>query len=391
VVSSLILIYHQHLAAPDGTSVQLARLLLGSGRRVLHIHGQTPRQRSLTLNDYAALCVPSELPFRPPAGYYRLRKLWHRRITPGLARWRWHRFPAAQDLSASTALAYVVVYDESQATYASAALRAAHVTRYVVHLMDWLEPKTSAIETPQLARLLHGAAHTFVVSTRLAKVVAPLCTGTPEVLPLASGLPDQLPSLERRPVLLMAGGMYTHDKRRNAFLHDCALKAWQRFCAGRASARWYYVGADSADLAPLRPHVRPLGHLTDRDYHAELLSARAALLPIVHAPHRPFQYSIPSRLVDYLAAGLPTLASSIPGTATDDFLQAHAESGMMHVESEEEILKALERLFDDDDYHWRLSQAAQAAGRQHSLARIRLRIDEVLEGARDAPRAATVG
>jgi hypothetical protein len=373
----LLLIYHQHLAASDGTSVQMVRLLENAGWSILHLHGRTDRRRPLKLADYRPVFLPTSFSLRKRRGYFRLLRLWHKWFTPGLARWR---ALTVGPESAGLKSAYVVIYNEDQALFADAVLRAWNRPRYVLHLMDLMVDPVGPEFTPGLVKLLGNAAAVLVTAPRLGATVAPWSRVAPVTFPLATGLHlvPPLRTAQRQPRLLMCGGLYGDEPHRTEFLRGPVLSAWRRFNAEFPEARWVYAGPDTSDLGELAAYVTPLGRLDDADYAQTLRTARCALVPVVHQANEPWRYSVPSRLVDFLAAGLPALVPTAPGTAADDFAIRHAAHGIERVATEMDVYAALTRVFRDETYHTSQATAAYLGAQEHNLDVVRAALKSAL-------------
>jgi len=377
----ILLIYAPSLQSSDGTTVQLRRLLAEFPTPVWHIHGYSPPAFADLPGNCASLPILLEprYPFRKGAGF--VRRAWRRWWVPRFVcsrlaqATRVHRAPPPQ-------VAYVVVYDELHAVFARAVLGAAGVDRYVLHMMDLFHARFDARAQPNLAKLIAGASGVFAVSSRLADEIAPAARQPVEVLPLVTGFvrPSATSSVRTAPYLMMSGALYAGDPHRLDFLRNALLPAWLELVKEIPGIEWLYSGADAGSLPPpLRAVIKNCGLLDQATWCATLAGARCTVFPIIHHDGDHYRYSVPSRLVDSLAAGVPVIAPSCPNTATGDFLDAFSNRGVIVATTPEEVQVQLKRLFCDDDFHRRQVIAALSAAEGFSLKPTQRQLFEAIQ------------
>ena len=201
-------------------------------------------------------------------------------------------------------------------------------------------------------------------------------------MPLATGFlaPAQGTPTPAAPYLMMSGALYAADARKLDYLYQKVVPAWTRLKREMPDIEWLYSGADTHSFSPaLRALVKNCGMLPQEAWCHTLASARCTLQQIVHHADTHYRFSVPSRMVDYLAAGVPSLSPSSPGTATGDFLSSFEGKGVLVADTEENVFAALRRLFRDDAFHRAHAAAALAAAAQFSIARIRARLHGIFE------------
>lgn len=215
---------------------------------------------------------------------------------------------------------------------------------------------------PVLRRLARRLAVRIAVSQAAARVARRRLGGTYEVIPngvdlgrFASAEPADLGPGRK---LLFVGRL---DARKGFGL---AVAAFRRLAAERPDLRLVVVGEgpqrQAVDaLAPaIRERVLLLGALPNRD------------LPPVHAACQAFVApntggeSFGIVLVEAMAAGLPVVASAIPGF--DEVLRDGVEGFLVPPGDEEALARALARVLDDPALAERLGRAGRERARAFS-------------------------
>lgn len=382
----LLLVYAQSLQASDGTTVQLRRLLADFPTPIWHIHWRMAAAFSDLPRNYLSLPVPPEpsYPFRRGAGF--LRRTWRRWVVPPFVRSRLAR-AVRSSRQPRPQVAYVVVFDEMNAIFAREVLRAARIDRYVLHLMDLFHAHFDPRAQPAFAALIANASGVLAVSKRLADVIAPVARQPVEILPLVTGFEQPAaPASPAVPYLMMSGALYAADPSKLNFLHSAVVPAWQELAREISGIEWRYSGAQAYAFSPaLRGLIKNCGLLPQPAWCETLAGARCALLPVMHRADDHYRFSVPSRLVDYLAAGVPVIAPSSPNTATGDFLDTFSHRGVIIANTAAEVHAALKRLFLDDDFHRQHAVAAQSAAPLFSIDRSRQRLREVFQRIASSP------
>src|ERR1035437_4078595 len=282
--SPILLIYAPSLQSPDGTTVQLRRLLADFPAPVWHIHGPSPASFSDLPRNCVSLPIPleSHYPFRRGAGF--LRRAWRRWcvlsfVRSGLAK------AVRQFRTPTPRVAYVVIYDELNAVFAREALRAARIKRYVLHMMDLFHSPFDSRAQPTLAALIANASCVLAVSDRLANEIAPAARRPIEILPLVTGFvrPAMPASAPNAPYMMMSGALYAADPSKLNFLYTVVLPAWLELAKEIPPIQWLYTGADAYSFSlALRDVIKNCGLLPQAAWCQTLAGARCALLPVIH-------------------------------------------------------------------------------------------------------------
>ena len=382
------LIYHLPLGEMDGTSVLLRRLYLPEAAQVRHLYfrtGHFPEPAEFD-EDYAR--GDSRWPWATGARF--VQRSWNRFAAPSLIRrTRWVQSVKHSLEQQQLQSVHVVVYDEITASLARSALESVGTPRFTLHLMDLLVTSVvSPALTPNLCWLLARTDAVALISERLAREVTAFTQSPTLVWPIPAGIAPverNLPAAGAPWRVLMGGAIYAG---KSGFLETVFLPAWKRFREVRPNSELVYMGKDSHALpAAVRECIRPLGVVPAGQLSETLCTAAVSLLPVLHEAGTPWRYSIPARLSDYLAAGLPVIAPHTPETATDDFLQQVGPPAAVLAAQPDEIFDRLLALHDSPGAWLAASTAATAFARQHlDLDRLRQELFSFM-----APRNQIVG
>jgi len=371
------LIYHLSLGEMDGTSVVLRRLYepeATSLRQIYFRPGRFPVPAEFSA-DYVK--GTATWPWRK--GARSIQQVWRQLALPSrLSRSPW----AAQlkDAAANDAITslHVVVYDEQTAEFAHRTLEITGPQTFTLHVMDLLlDDALSPASTPHLCWLLKHANAVATVSQRLGEVIRPFTSAAALVWPIPAGFP----AIRRNPPassnapwqLLMGGAMYAG---KTDFLEHVFLPAWKQFHQVHPHSELVYMGKDIDGIPPsVRASLRPLGVVPHDKVAETLRAASAAFLPILHEASTPWRYSVPARISDYFAAGLPVIAPHSEGTATHDFLLQAGSPAATLVAQSPDVLAALNRLHDDPA-HWLAAShaASDFAARHLDLEKLRAQL-----------------
>ncbi len=252
---------------------------------------------------------------------------------------------------------YIIVSGEGGAQRALS-LREEFRTPAVVHLMDLCEVGgIGRAQTPALAELLESSDRVLVLNEVLLEEVGKLDVrearvlrfGQDPVVPVASGKVDRG---EFR--VAMVGTLYRPGLELLQVAWPMVLKACPR-------ARLLYTGARSPMLREAGlDFVDDLGFLNKTaDYLDHLASCHLAYLPGPSLDDCFARFSVPSRLADYLMAGLPVVAKVSPVSATARFIRGIPECCASIVENGEQFSDTLLRFAQDQNYWVRASAAAR--------------------------------
>lgn len=361
------LIYHLPLGEMDGTTVVLRRVYAPEAPQVRQIYFRTGRFP--VPPEFAAEQVKGRIDWPWNRGARFAQKIWRNVFFPPLLRRsRWVSEMKKAGANNAVTSVHVVVYSEETAGFARLALENAGLHTFTLHLMDLLldEPIGPAA-TPHLCWLLNRTTNIATVSERLSAAIRPFTTVAPLVWPIPSGfsaVARSLPSPSSRPWQVLLGGAMYAGKA--GFLENVFLPAWKRFQQTHPNTELVYMGKDIDGVPPaVRACIRPLGVLPPDRFAETLSAASVALLPVLHEASTPWRYSVPARISDYLAAGLPVIAPQSEGTATHDFLLQVGQPAAALIARQEDVVAALIRLHDSPTDWLAASHAATAFAQNH--------------------------
>ncbi|ATC65235.1 hypothetical protein CMV30_15440 [Nibricoccus aquaticus] len=362
------LIYHLPLGEMDGTSVVLRRIYAQEAAHVRQLYFRTGRFPVPPTFPVEYARGDSNWPWARGARF--VQRGWRKVVLPGLLR-RSPWIAQTQKAVAENTITslHVVVYDEPTAEFARRALDTGNLKRFTLHLMDLLldNDELSPSATPHLCWLLSRAQSLVVVSNRLHDLIRPFTTADTLIWPIPAGfspLDRQPPADNPAPwQVLISGAMYAG---KTGFLEHIFLPAWKQFQQTHPHTELVYMGKDLDGIPPsVRACLRPLGVVPQEKLVETLRAASVALLPVLHEASTPWRYSVPARISDYLAAGLPVIAPHTEGTATHDFLLQVGSPAASLVAQQEDVLATLTRLHDAPGHWLTASHAATAFARQH--------------------------
>ena len=134
----------------------------------------------------------------------------------------------------------------------------------------------------------------------------------------------------------------------------------------------HYCGASGKQLPrELLGEILDHGLLSHEAYQDLLRRCHLAYLPVSHPSHTVGRFSIPSRLADYLACGLPVIASTDPGSGIFSFLSSLPRGCAANVADTKALVQAV-MAFAGDSVCW-----AEASAKAASYARQQLRVENV--------------
>ncbi len=275
-------------------------------------------------------------------------------------------------------VAYVAVANEREARSASSILDQL-ACPYVLHLWDLchdegLDPATMA----GYARLLTGAASVLVLSEPMADQVRRFDVAGCEVVRFGQRLAAcaQLPPSRGEPVRIVLVGSLGEPG--NPAI-DILLSAWPRLAERLGQVHLTYLGQHYSRLpSALRQIVEYPGLVSAEAYENVLASSHLAILPSPHRLDCFGRFSLPSRVSDYLMAGLPVLACVAEGTATASFLAPLSPGTVRFVNSAAGLVNAVESFAEPEVWLRANRSAREYAEEQFAIERVRGRIVEHL-------------
>jgi glycosyltransferase involved in cell wall biosynthesis len=109
------------------------------------------------------------------------------------------------------------------------------------------------------------------------------------------------------------------------------------------------------------PHVRYLGRVAPEQVPELLTRARVGVIPLRPIPN--YRVAYPVKLFEYLAAGLPVVATDVPLWRA--LLDAHGCGLCVPADSPHRLAEAITAILDDDDRARAMGQRARLAAERH--------------------------
>jgi Glycosyl transferases group 1 len=235
---------------------------------------------------------------------------------------------------------------------------------YVLHLWDFLDNADGDADTDWL---IQNSQHVFCLNPEIQGRLREFRTSS-SVLTFIRQSPLDFASFEmgvaaptRRIAILGDIGSYIEGIR-------CLITAVDHLRT-RGSAAWHiqYIGAQkmlSRAGLPRLPFLRSTGFLASpRDRDAALSSCHVGFLPgpTASPEHNPrSKYSIPSRILDFMSAGLPIVGTVHPRSATYSFCERLAITAGLTACTGEAIANALELVAERQEWEARSAQSKGA-------------------------------
>jgi glycosyltransferase involved in cell wall biosynthesis len=374
------LLYQTGLAPTNGTSVQLVRLLEGIEKSAIHLlwdireAGATSVRQSVVIDDSFQPAQTGEtevgMATRPPSAWWNGNKLNNERLREQL-----RIFPARPTR------AWVFCGNERDATRASAVLSALGDPPFLLHLMDIFHNGISQRETPCLLSLIGAASQVVCTSAVAAQEVRRHRSRETHVLPCCSNFAaNGRCSWESRFRIALTGALWDKSMWNNSPALDLFAAAWPEIKRQMPGIELHYAGAFAKHL--------PSGLLSELHNHGFLEPARCEqLLRNCHLAYLPVSlntrfgpYSVPSRLADYLACGLPTITCTSPGTGIYSFIQTAPVTAAVNVTNTNELVNAITQLAADPQQWERAAMDAASYAKQVLHAdRVRAQLFEYLD------------
>jgi glycosyltransferase involved in cell wall biosynthesis len=152
-------------------------------------------------------------------------------------------------------------------------------------------------------------------------------------------------------------------------------RVWQRVqaeVAGLGPIRWYGYPTSALYVrdagVEFEPEIEYYGYLNPRVLHEHLCEADLAIVPFNIADEPEYHYaaySVPSRITEFLNAGLPILAAAGRGTEARRFLTGHGIGVCATIADEANFEQALIHLMRDTAQRLELSARGRAFAESH--------------------------
>ena len=379
----LYLLYRTGFAPTNGTSVYVSRLLRGRENSVMHLmwdiseSGAKSVEQVIVADDAMAMaCWP--FPFYRGRGVY---MRWRSRL--GLDWWSRDQLNLAKlnrklrTFRSRPRRAWVICMHEWDASRACALWEGVGKPPFVLHVMDIFHHRLSEGETPKFRRLIREARHVLCISANIAAEMRSNGAKCVSLLPLCSGFSVDGRQPFGSPLrIVISGTLYCADDPALKLLAD----SWPAIKHQFPGVELHYSGLSSKWLPDeLRGEIQNHGllspiatsGLSHSAYEDLLRRCHLAYLPVSHSSTTVARFSLPSRLADYLACGLPIIACTDPGSGIFPFLSSLPRGCAANVADTKALVQAI-MAFAGDSARW-----AEASAEAASYARQQLRVENV--------------
>lgn len=185
------------------------------------------------------------------------------------------------------------------------------------------------------------------------------------------------------------------------FLYVGSLEAWKglplavdalalvpdaqlHLCGGSPDASEWSALARRADDLAIRSRLHLHGHIPQHELKPWLATAQAGVLPIDGTFSIAERYTCPLKLLEYLMAGLPCIASDLPSVRE---LVTHDHEALLFAEGDKFALaRSMSRLIHEPETARRLSASARVSAENYTWQK---RAERVLDVCRDVIAAQT--
>ena len=241
---------------------------------------------------------------------------------------------------------------------------------FVLHVMDIFHDRLSEEETPNFRRLIREARHVLCISANIAAEMRSNGAKSVSLLPLCSGFSVDGRQPFGSPLRIVVSGTIRSGVSEDAF--KLLVDSWPAIKQQFPAVELHYCGASGKQLPrELLGEILDHGLLSHEAYQDLLRRCHLAYLPVSHPNHTVWRFSIPSRLADYLACGLPVIASTDPGSGIFSFLSSLPRGCAANVADTKALVQAV-MAFAGDSVCW-----AEASTKAASYARQQLRVQTV--------------
>lgn len=262
--------------------------------------------------------------------------------------------------------AWVVCKNEWDASTASALLQGLGNPPFVLHVLDIFHDVLSEDNTPAFRRLIRTARHVLCLSDNIAEAMRSAGAQSLSLLPFCSDLSANGRQPLGSPVrIVMTGSIWQDAYKENAAL-SLLVGAWPAITRKFPGCELHYSGLSGKFLPEeLRCDIRNHGALDHAAYQDLLRTCHVAYAPVSHPSTSVGRFSIPSRIGDYLACGLPTITCTDQGTAIASFVRSLPALCACNVGNTSDLLTALEMFVGDATRWGHASAAASTYAREH--------------------------
>ena len=371
----LYLIYRTGFAPTSGTSVYVSRLLRRRENSVVHLMWDISESGAKSVEQVVVADDAMAIAWWP-FPFYRGRGVYMRcRSRLGLDWWSRDQLNVAKlnrklrIFRSRPRRAWVICMHEWDASRACALWEGVGKPPFVLHVMDIFHDRLSEGETPKFWRLIQEARHVLCISANIAAEMRSNGAKSVSLLPLCSGFSVN----GRQPLgsplrVVVSGTLYSGD---SADAFKLLVDSWPAIKQRFPAVELHYCGTSGKQLPrELLGEILDHGLLSHEAYQDLLRRCHLAYLPVSHPSHTHGRFSIPSRLADYLACGLPVIASTDPGSGIFSFLSSLPRGCAANVADTKALVQAVMAFAGDSVW-------AEASTKAASYARQQLRVENV--------------
>jgi glycosyltransferase involved in cell wall biosynthesis len=278
--------------------------------------------------------------------------------------------------------AYIICMREWDARKALALWRAVGRPEYILHVMDVFHDRLTEAETPHFAELVRGARHVACISGAIEEEMKHCGARATSVLPCCTPMTAEgRQPLEPPLRVIISGAIWAEHYSDNPALSILA-EAWEEIRCHHQGAELHYAG-NAGDRLPLalKRIVVDHGRIGDAEYQRLLRHCNLAYLPVSHPPHTVGKFSVPSRLVDYLACGLPIITCAERGTSIASFMSSVPQTCTANICDTTTLIAAIQTFAASPERWAGASRDAAAFAKDKlSVDRVRSELFRLLHG-----------
>jgi glycosyltransferase involved in cell wall biosynthesis len=371
VTNPLFLLYRTGLAPTNGTSVHLGRLLEGRKDSIVHLMWDISEAGAESVEQ---VVVADDAMAWWPFPFDHGRRVYMRcRNRLGLNWWSRDQLNLAKlnrklrNFRSRPRRAWVICMHEWDASRACALWEGVGKPPFVLSVHDIFHDRLSEGETPKFRRLIREARHVLCISANIAAEMRNNEAKSVSLLPLCSDFSVDGQQPFGPPLRIIISGIIW----RHIYAENPALKlladSWPAIKHQFPGVELHYSGLTGKHLPDkLRGEIQDHGFLSHSAYEDLLRRCHLAYLPVSHPSTTVGRFSLPSRLADYLACGLPIIACTDKGTAIASFLESLPEGCSANVANATELCNAVAR-FAGDPLRWKEASATAREYAQFKL------------------------
>jgi glycosyltransferase involved in cell wall biosynthesis len=376
VTDPLYLIYRTGFAPTSGTSVYVSRLLKGNENSAVHLMWDISESGAKSVEQVVVADDAMAMAWWP-FPFYRGRGVYMRcRSRLGLDWWSRDQLNLAKlnrklrTFRSRPRRAWVICMHEWDASRAYALWEGVGKPPFVLHVVDIFHDRLSEVETPKFRRLIQEAKHVLCISANIAAEMRSNGAKSVSLLPLCSGFSVDGREPFGPPLRIVVSGTLYSSASADSF--KLLVDSWPAIKQLFPGVELHYCGASGKQLPrELLCEILDHGLLSHEAYQDLLRRCHLAYLPVSHPSHPLGRFSIPSRLADYLACGLPVIASTDPGSGIFSVLSSLPRGCAANVADTKALVQAI-MAFAGDSVCW-----GEASTKAASYARQELRVENV--------------